>query len=358
MGDKTSMKGTRGLVFAACTLLLSVYSGAQTNTPPPVTVTTSDLAAASEATTTPKHIFAANTPAGIGSKDKAPLNGPPTVPFPHGGNRYPADLTYQGGETVGQAQFHAVYILNNFTGTTGCTMTTLASCWGNPEGFLKNLGYSDFIHITDQYVQRTDNNRYTVGGRAYATYSSLPHILTDNDMLALVHAVAYYLNYQTGYNNVFHIFIPPGTDECFDSTYSVCYSPDIPSSFFFCGYHSSADFTDIGHVLYTVEPYQNVNGCSVPPGGPQGQLADSTNNVLSHETFETITDPDGSAWWNAADNGLYGEEIGDECSFLVFPTTGGVYFNPSAFRINGVKYAVQPEASNIGHACRTSLDGD
>jgi len=30
---------------------------------------------------------------------------------------------------------------------------------------------------------------------------------------------------------------------------------------FFCGYHSSADFKDIGHVLYTVEPYQNVSGC-------------------------------------------------------------------------------------------------
>jgi len=53
---------------------------------------------------------------------------------------------------------------------------------------------------------------------------------------------------------------------------------------------------DIGETLYSVEPSQNVSGCSVPPGGPQGQLADSTYNVLSHESIETSTDPDGTAW--------------------------------------------------------------
>jgi len=75
------------------------------------------------------------------------------------------------------------------------------------------------------------------------------------------------------------------------------------------------DFRDIGHVLYSVEPFQNVEGCSSRPGTPDGQLADSTNNVLSHETFETIPDPDGTAWLNILDNGVFGQEIGDECSF-------------------------------------------
>lgn len=136
---------------------------------------------------------------------------------------------------------------------------------------------------------------------------------------------------------------------------SECYSPDVPSTFYFCAYHGSVVFSDIGETLYSVEPAQDNFGCIVPPGGPQGQLADSTNNVLSHETIETITDPDGNGWWNTADNGLYGQEIADECSFLVFTPTS-VYFNPSVFRMNGVKYAVQPEYSNIGHPCRTSMD--
>ena len=110
-------------------------------------------------------------------------------------------------------------------------------------------------------------------------------------------------------------------------------------------------------VYYSAEPFQNVGGCSVQPGTPNGQLTDSTNNVLSHETFETITDPQGSAWWNSADNGLYGQEIGDECSFLFFTTTS-VYFGPSFVRLNGNRYAIQPEYSNAQHACSTSLGDD
>lgn len=346
------MKETRGRLFATCTLLLTVYAGAQSPTRP-IAVTGADTAAAAEAKTSVKQIFTANTPVGLAAgKGKIALQGPPTVPFPEVRKRWPGELSYLGGQTVGEAEFHAIYILNSPTpGGSGCTPATIAACWGNPERFLKNLGLSDFIRITDQYVQRNERNRYTLGGNAEVYFTSLPHTLTDADMLAVVHLVASALNYQTGYHGIFHVFIPPGTDECFDSTYTQCYSPDNPSSFAFCGYHSSADFTDIGHVLYSVEPSQDVNGCSVPPGGPQGQLADSTNNVLSHESFETITDPDGTAWLNVSDNALYGSEIADECSFIVFPTPTSVFFNPSIVWLNGVKYAAQPEYNNDGHAC-------
>jgi hypothetical protein len=306
----------------------------------------------------------ANNPAGASlGKDLAPNSArpidPPT-PLPGGGPRYLGDLSFLGGAVLADSQSHAIYVLNSFTGSTGCTETTIPACWGNPEGFLKDLGKSDFIHVADQYTGAFDNNRYTVGSNAFATFSPLPHELTDADIVSLLHAVAAYLHYPTGYGNIYHVFLPPGTDECFDSTFSQCYSPDIPSTFYYCGYHSSADFSDVGHVLYTVEPYQNVGGCSVAPGTPNGQLADSTNNVLSHETFETITDPDGaeqngSAWRNIQSNALYGSEIGDECSFVIVLPTGG-YFNPSVFRIDGKKYAVQPEYSNRAHTCVTSVD--
>jgi hypothetical protein len=111
---------------------------------------------------------------------------------------------------------------------------------------------------------------------------------TDADMQAIVHAVVvsraddddHDHHYRTGYGHEHHVFLPPGQDECFDSTFSVCYSPDLPSTFFFCAYHSSMDFPDIGHVLYSVEPFQDVNGCNVRAGTPDGQLVDSTNNVL------------------------------------------------------------------------------
>ena len=103
-------------------------------------------------------------------------------------------------------------------------------------------------------------------------------------------------------------------------------------------------------MLYSVEPFQDVPGCSVRPGTPNGQLVDSTNNSLSHELFETISDPDGTAWINFSLVVLFQAEIGDECSF--FTVIGAeAFFDPSVFSIGSHLYAVQPEYSNSAHAC-------
>jgi hypothetical protein len=64
---------------------------------------------------------------------------------------------------------------------------------------------------------------------------------------------------------------------------------------------------------------------------------------LSHEFFETITDPDGTAWWNENNLDEYGEEIADICVSLL-PTDPIV-------TLNGRKYDVQGEYSDKYHAC-------
>jgi hypothetical protein len=253
--------------------------------------------------------------------------------------RYPADLTYQGGPVVEFAESHAIYMLPN-------GKCPISHCWGDPERFLRDLGRSDFIHVTDQYVGLTAEHRYTVGRRAKVSFTPPANPFTDADILAVVHSVASVTG-ATGYEHIYHVFLPPGTDECFDATFSVCYSPDNLSTFFFCAYHGSADFTDIGHVLYSVEPYQNVLGCQVRPGTPNGQRVDSTNDALSHELFETITDPDGTAWWNSTALELFGAEIGDECVFIVPPA----FSDPSVFTIGEERYAVQLEYANSRHGC-------
>jgi hypothetical protein len=222
-----------------------------------------------------------------------------------------------------------------------------ASCWGDPEQFLKDLGRSDFIHLVDEFVGADQDNRYTVvPGKKTSQPSG--NLLTDDDLLAVVHAAAV-ASGKSGYGHIYHVFLAPGTDLCFDASHRICYSPDNWATFYFCAYHSSVDFPDIGHVLYSAEPYQNVNGCQVRPGTPNGQLIDSTNSVLSHEVFEAITDPDGDAWWNSTDNGLYGQENGDECSFI----SPDFYFDPSLWSSGGRIYATQPEYSNERHACQT-----
>ena len=275
----------------------------------------------------------------------AALAGPAPAATNYFGNRYPGDLSYHGGPVVKAMTAYSIFV----NPTVACPPNT---CWGNPLQFMSDLGVSDFIHIVDQYVGSTSNNRYKVSSVNFAA-GTLPILLTDNDILALVYAVAT-LTTNVGYGYQYHVFLPPGTDVCFDTTYTVCYSPGLPNTFYFCAYHGSVDFVGLGHVLYSVEPYQNVPGCDITGPIPNGAVADATNNVLSHEIFETITDPDGNAWWNSRDNGIFGEEIGDECSFLKFTATAGG-FDPSLFKVGNKVYAAQPEYSNNGHTCATSL---
>ena len=283
----------------------------------------------------PAELSSASSAANVGAAASAASLSPQVLV------RYPADVVYQGGAVVEFAESHAVYLQPN-------GHCPISECWGNPEGFLRDFAGSEFAHVLDQYAGLTANNRYTLGRRARVSYTPPSVPLTDNDVLAFVHSVASVTG-QTGYGHIYHVFLPPGQDECFDATFTVCYSPDNNSSFAFCAYHSSADFTDIGHVLYSVEPYQDVFGCSDPPGTPNGQLVDSTNDTLSHELSETISDPDGTGWWNSTPSvtGLEGEEIGDECVFITPPAFG----DPSVFRIDDKLYAVQLEYSNSKHGC-------
>ena len=262
------------------------------------------------------------------------------------GLRYPTDLTYHGGAVVTGVVSHPIYL--------DASGSLPLSTWGDPGKFLHDLGKSEFIHLVDDYVGAYGNNRYTVVPPVRSTAPS-GTLLVDSDIVALVHAVAASTG-ETGYGHEYHVFLAPGVDECFDTTYKTCYGPDGRVPFFFCAYHSSVDFPDIGHVLYSVEPYQNVPGCQVLPGSPNGILVDSTNSVLSHELFETITDPDGSAWWNSTSNSLYGSENGDTCSFVAFTATAGG-FDPSIWYSEGHAYATQPELSNSLHACAIAPGG-
>ena len=257
------------------------------------------------------------------------------------GVRYPGDLFYLGGQTVQRAQSHNIYI--NARGACRAP-----GCWGDPEQFLQDLATSDFIHVTDQYTGLSSSRRYTLGHSYAVAYPTASPAYTDDDMLTIAHAAAL-ASGQSGYGHIYHLFLTPGTDECFDNTYSVCYSPDNPATWFFCAYHGSVDFPDVGHVLYSVEPYQKVAGCWVQAGTPNGRLIDSTNDVLSHELFETITDPDGDGWWQYYGGGMFGQEIGDECVFLTH--NGDQSSAPFIFRMGGQRYATQPEYDNSAHGC-------
>ena len=329
-----------------------------------ISPTAADQAAAAEAIMVYRHARPAATPAGAALKQKDIMTRRQASKTPASTSsttdndqlRNPADLSYFGGPVLGSAVSHAIYLLPE---NHNCDQ--IKPCWGQPETFLGDLSSSDFVHVVDQYAGMAGSGRYTVGAHATIRYKQTTARFSDAQIQAFVHAVASKTG-KSGYGHIYHVFLPPGQDVCLPSSSSdpddkICYSPDAPNDFAFCAYHSNVNFTTnkVGHVLYTVEPFQNVSGCAVRPGTPSGPLADSTYNSLSHELIETITDPDGSAWFNFTDAVLAGAEIGDECSFFIFTASGAIFFDPSEVTLgNNHKYAIQPEYSNREHACATS----
>jgi hypothetical protein len=223
------------------------------------------------------------------------------------------------------------------------------TCWGNPGGFLTDVGRSTFIHVVDQYVHVTTANRYTLNTKFFTLTASGKTFFSRADIDSIAHAAAKLGG--VGYGRIYHIYLPKGTDTCADPGETMCYSPNVPSVFVLCAHHASDNFTDIGKVLFSGEPFQDIPGCAVSLPSPNGQLADSTNSVLSHELFETITDPDGNAWISFASLPERGNEIGDICHGISNSSVDEVV---PTFLINGKKYEAQLEYSNTYHACAST----
>jgi len=134
----------------------------------------------------------------------------PTVPTVAAPGFYPADLSDpKHGKVLTVVQSNNVYV--------NCA----PSCWGSPSTFLARLAVSNLIHVTDQYVGATGNNRYTVGA-ATSINAALPAKLTSNNILQLVHTAA--RAHGSGYDHIYHVFLRAGVDVC--TSANVCYSPD------------------------------------------------------------------------------------------------------------------------------------
>src|SRR5207248_9221886 len=115
---------------------------------------------------------------------------------------------------------------------------------------------------------------------------------------------------------------------------------------YFCAYHS--DFTDDGgnDYIYSNMPFAATPQCDLG-NHPNGDGADATINVTSHEHNEAITDPLGNAWWHDST----GNENGDNCAWDFGSSIGSTPNGTFNQLINGHVYSVQGEWSNNGSTC-------
>jgi len=126
-----------------------------------------------------------------------------------------------------------------------------------------------------------------------------------------------------------------------------CYSGSQCAFSYYCAYHSHFG-SGSSVTLYANMPYAAFVPSACGSGqSPNGDDADSTINVASHEHNETITDLLGNAWYDKR-----GYENGDKCAWN-FGTPLGTAPNGAKYNqlINGHQYYLQQEWSNRSSGC-------
>ena len=256
------------------------------------------------------------------------------------------DLTYHGGPVMRTNTTYAIYwapsghpLATGYSNTIDQYFTDVAHDSG---------GTNNVYGVDTQYSDGTGNIAYSssfagsvVDTNPYPANgcTDLPHAsicLTDaqlqNEIKSVVNAQGWPKNGTTMY----FLYTPEGVGSCFDGSSTAC------SYSYYCAYHSS--FSASGTIIYANQPYAAVPGCD-PGQRPNGNVADATLNVTSHEHNEAITDWAGNAWYDAA-----GYENGDKCNFDFgsFQGPGGAEYNQT---INGHNYFLQREYDNMSHSC-------
>lgn len=137
-----------------------------------------------------------------------------------------------------------------------------------------------------------------------------------------------------------------------NGVYFVMTSPDVNETSGFCssycGWHTNGSIqgTDVKYA-FIGDPDRCPSSCEEQTGNsPNGDTGvDGMANIVGHELDESVTDPDGNAWF---DN--YGRENGDKCAW----TFGSEYTAPNGSLANvhfgGRDWLIQQNWANVSPA--------
>jgi hypothetical protein len=295
--------------------------------------------------------------ASIAATTASAAPGPPSPPAKHISGVVPlvgrqvqgsGDLTYHGGPVMTTNQEYAIYWVPSGSSLPSGYQTTInqfftdvahdsnmsTNVYAATTQYYQNPGQ---VHIQYQSTfggSTVDTNPFPSNG--CSVYSGVTRCLTDAQIQAEILSVVASKGWVKNGTNQFFMFTPQGVGSCFDTNPADgCAYTD------YCAYHGT---TNSGGAIYANQPYADVSGCTEGQY-PNGNPADSTINVTSHENNEAITDPQLNAWFDAA-----GYENGDKCAWDFGTVSGpnGAEYNQT---INGDHYFLQREYSNATHTC-------
>jgi hypothetical protein len=261
-------------------------------------------------------------------------------------------LTYHGGPIMKTNKTYAIYWVPSGYSVSAQYKALIDQYFGDVAAA---SGSTDNVYATDtQYSDTTNGNiQYssTFGG-SYLDTQALPAsgcadtvaqttaCLTDSQITAEIQRVAAAQGWTVNSTSMFFMFTARGIGGCFDSSGAECAFST------YCAYHGNVG-VGAGALIYADQPYTATDPAACDAGQhPNGDDADPTINVTSHEHNEAITDPLGSGWYDAA-----GYENGDECAWYFGTPLGGAAGAQYNQIINGRHYYLQQEWSNSDNAC-------
>ena len=215
--------------------------------------------------------------------------------------------------------------------------------------YFQDIGGTAFYGLLTQYWDEHGpvRNSMTLGG-VYVDKTPYPHAgsltdpLQDGDVQASIHRTLTVTHWPAD-GKTDEVFVFTGFDiqECFGSSCTFLNSANS-----FCAYHNVTN----DNIIYAYAP--NVILCYLQPtfasAIPYNDItADAVIDAISHEQFESTTDPINGSGWNDAN----GQEIGDLCAstFGKLDNQGG-----TAPLAHGHSYAIQAEWSNVANGCAYS----
>ncbi|WIG61483.1 MAG: hypothetical protein OJF49_004231 [Ktedonobacterales bacterium] len=245
--------------------------------------------------------------------------------------------------------------------------------------YFQDVGGTSFYNILTQYGDYLGQIRNTASlAGAWVDTSPYQHCglsttnctpaaatradpLLDNDIQSEVgRAVKANVGWRADANSSFFVLTGYGAQECITADANSGCTWKFDNGY--CGYHDSFHINPqdatAPEAIYAYIPDAITSGatCSFGSGGNfvspnHDPLADSAINVISHEQFESISDPlpnDAPGWYDdVAEHTREGGEIGDKCVTFY----GNIGSDGGNVSLNGHRYIVQGEWSNLSNSC-------
>ena len=258
------------------------------------------------------------------------------------------DLTWHGGPVMHTNSTYTIFWApSGFTYPAGYVnlVNQYFTDVGHDSGGDQNVygilnQYSDGSgHITyNSTFAGTVNDTHTYPASGCSDGFGTTKCLTDAQLQTEIQSVVTAQGWPHNGTAEYFLITPQNVGSCFDSSSTQC------SYSLYCAYHSSFSVSG-GEILYANQPFAHVSGCSTGQS-PNANAADDVINVISHEHNETISDPNGNAWFDAA-----GFEDGDKCAWDFGTPLGGSAGSEFNEVINGNHYFLQREYDNSTHSC-------